>query len=318
MRPSDEQLRAEFCAISGSPISNLRSIAENKYCLILQAERLGRPVVFKKYLSGREDLALIEYQSINLYHSIASDDPFLIDGEAFGHSASDRTVGMTFIEGQRLSDHLRSLVPRVPTGSWTGESPALPLMEKLGGILAKLRSSTRNPGSPLDPFHAEYIRYASQRLRELPFQGRLLFRHAVDEAERLIDAIGAASVIPSFCHGDFVFRNIHTDGRRVGLIDFANSQFASHPLNDMVNLWMALQNMLLPSEFKDALWTSFCRGYGEPDFGPVEEEFFFEYHRRRWLMLNFTATNPLHRLRAYRGYWGFARPYSTRGGRLFA
>lgn len=228
MIPSLEQIRSEFEAISGGAVLDLNLIAGNKYCQIFRGVRDGKPAIYKKYLTGDPGLVQNEYQSINLYHSIVHEDPVYIDSRGLGVSDANRTLAIEFVPGGRLSDHLAGAAK---TGGAQARKRAVWMMAPLGALLKQMRLRTIEPARPLDPFHAEYITYSARRLRKIPVLGQTHFARIEEHAAALVERIGAVAG-SSFCHGDFVPRNIHVDGDRVGVIDFANSLFASHPLND--------------------------------------------------------------------------------------
>ena len=97
----------------------------------------------------------------------------------------------------------------------------------------------------------------------------------------------------------------------MGLIDFANTNPRSHTLNDFYNLKMALANMMLGRAFKRDLMAAFRLGLGDLSFPPVAHQFYYEYHRRRWLMLKTRAKSPAAWAEAVRGLVGFARPFKA-------
>ena len=91
------------------------------------------------------------------------------------------------------------------------------------------------------------------------------------------------------------------DGKRVGLIDLANTIPRSHTLNDVYNLKFALNNMILPKEFKAELWSAFQNGIKPLVFPEIAHHFYYEYHRRRWFMLKLKSRNPKDQMQAFRG-----------------
>jgi len=168
---------------------------------------------------------------------------------------------------------------------------------------------THVPGAETSPFIFEYAEYSSGQLERIPFLGSLLFRGLKKSTLELSETFKAAQVTPSFVHGDFVFRNIHVKGERVGLIDLANTIERSHTLNDLYNLKFALKNMLLSKAFKDELWSAFEDGMKPLSFPEIAHRFYYGYHRRRWLMLKMKSRNPKDQIQAIRGLFSFARPY---------
>jgi aminoglycoside phosphotransferase (APT) family kinase protein len=145
----------------------------------------------------------------------------------------------------------------------------------------------------------------------MPLLGSTLFKGMSSEAERLSNDFRLSNIVPSFIHGDFVFKNIHIKDERAGLIDFANANSLSHPLNDIYNLRFALANMLLPKKFKADLFAGFQDGLGSRDFTEIAQRFYYEYHRRRWLMLKLTSRNPADLIQGFRGLLSFAKPFTA-------
>ena len=95
----------------------------------------------------------------------------------------------------------------------------------------------------------------------------------------------------------------------MGLIDLANAIQRSHTLNDLYNLKFALNNMFLPRAFKKELWTAFEAGLKPLSFPEMAHRFYYEYHRRRWLMLKMKSRHPKEQLQAIRGLLSFAKPF---------
>ena len=186
----------------------------------------------------------------------------------------------------------------------------------LGRLLKGLYETTQVQGGETSPFIFEYTEHTAIQLANIPVLGFLFFRGIREEAARLSERFKAARITPSFIHGDFVFRNIHVDGERVGLIDLANTIPRSHTLNDVYNLNFALNNMILPKEFKAELWSAFQKGIKPLAFPEIAHHFYYEYHRRRWLMLKIRSRNPKDQMQGLRGLFGFAGPFEQRGAAL--
>ena len=288
----------------GAPAGAASRLAENQYCRIFLVERGGERVVAKEYTAGDEKLARVETAGIDAYHRLAEAEPSLVDCRVVALDEAGRMLAMTFVPGERLSDHLRR-VARSP-GEWPR---AAALLRAMGRLLARLREASARPGEGLDPFHLEYLLHCSGKLAAHPLAGALGFKRAEQEARALWEEVQSAGVVPSMAHGDFVCRNIHVEGDRVGVIDFANTLAASHPLNDILNLRQGIENMGLPRGLVSAAWAGFRGGFGPMEFGEAERRFFHEYHRRRWLMLNLGSRSPVRWARAARGMRTFARPW---------
>ncbi|RMG46934.1 MAG: hypothetical protein D6723_16655 [Acidobacteria bacterium] len=300
-------LQQQFSRALGLPLTSLHLIKENAYCFIYQAHLEGQPVIVKKYKGADPHLAEMEARAIDFYHQIARHHQDLIDSRTIAFNRENNILCIQYVPGECFSRLLyRSIVDR------RRRQRALRIMTILGEFLRDLYETTRQPGADTDAFIFEYFHYCSRRLETLPVLGPLFFPGIVADAERLSHAFRRAGVAPSFIHGDFVFKNIHVLGERVGLIDFANTNARSHVLNDVYNLRLALDNMLLPASFKAALLGHFFDGLGAHAFPEIAHRFYYEYHRRRWLMLKIRSRHPLDWLQAWRGLFGFARPFTPR------
>lgn len=293
---------SRLAELIGRPVSSVETIAENKYCGIFRGMSDGQPVIFKQYKAGDPILEQREADGVRLYHDLARADDRLMDSDVLGFDAADRLIAIGFVPGARLADAVRDAA-----GDGKLRDAVFAAMWALGETLVAMRNRTLAEGTPLDPFHFEYLRHCSGKLAGLPVVGRRFYGEAPAKAELLVNEITRARPAVSMAHGDFVFRNIHIRDGRIGLIDFANTLPASHPLNDIVNLWFSLQNMRLDPGYREALWGAFRGGFGAMDFGNAEWRFFFEYHRRRWLMLNLAVRNPARWILAARAQRGFAR-----------
>lgn len=293
-------LRQQFSCHLGLDLQSLSFIKENAYCSIYRAVTDGQPIIIKHYKGEDPHLAEAEAKALDFYHQVAKDDPNLIDSRAIHFNPERNLLCIQYVDGECFSDFLYrrrnspDLQPR-----------AIRIMGILGDLLRRFYELTQTPGAETAPFIFEYFEYCSRRLERLPMFGPLLFSGYVAQAERLAEDFRAAKVAPSFVHGDFVFKNIHVHGDRVGLIDFANTNPRSHVLNDVYNLYFALESMLLPEELKTVLWSSFCQGLRVPSFPEIAHQFYREYHRRRWLMLKLTSLQPRDWLQAVAGLLRF-------------
>jgi len=286
----------------GLKLSALQLIKENSSCHIFRALCEGKPVVVKAYKEQFLDLMLQENRALDLYAEMAADNPELIGSGTLAINPERNLIAIGWVEGEPFS----RLLARA-----RHEDEALETARKgmgiLGRYLAELRRRTVQTGAEIDPFHFEYLEYCSRRLRGIPILGRLVFHRALEEAAEISEAYRAARPVPSAAHGDFVFRNIHVSGNRVGLIDFTNSLVHSHPLNDFYNLNFGLQNTVLLPETRAGLWDAFLEGLGGPDYPQAVHRFHFEWHRRRWLMLKILGPHPRDWIQAIRGMGSFAR-----------
>ena len=289
-------------------LTHLDLIQENKYCHIYRSECDGQPFIIKKYKG--DDSALIEEESKALvfYHDIAKDHPDLIDSKAVKLIAEKNLLCIGFVEGECFSNVLYR--GRKDTGV---RKQSIRIMGILGRLMRGFYEMTRSPGAETSPFIFEYSEYTARQLANIPLLGFLLFRGIEKNTSQLSESFKAAQITPSFIHGDFVFRNIHVDGERVGLIDLANTIERSHTLNDVYNMRFALNNMILPKEFKTELWSAFQDGIKPLSFPEIVHLFYYEYHRRRWLMLKIRSRNPKDQMQAFRGLFGFARCFDQGG-----
>jgi hypothetical protein len=68
--------------------------------------------------------------------------------------------------------------------------------------------------------------------------------------------------------------------------------------------------MLLPQVFKTDLLAGFREGLGDITFPDAVHRFYYEYHRRRWLMLKLHARSPGDLAQGIRGLMSFAKPFA--------
>lgn len=290
-------------------LTSLDLIQENKYCSIFRSESGGQPFIIKKYKGEDPSLIKKEARALDFYHDIAKEAPDLIDSRAVKLNVRKNILCIGFVQGECFSDVLY--------GGRKDEAVrqrSIRIMGILGKLLKSLYNRTHQPGAETSPFIFEYAEYCSRQLEGIPVLGFLFFRGLKTATAALSENFRAAGITPSFIHGDFVFRNIHVDGERVGLIDLANTIQRSHTLNDFYNLHFALRNMLLPRDFKEALWSALQEGLRPISFPEIAHHFYYEYHRRRWLMLKMKNGSIKDRIEAFRGLLLFAKPFEKVGG----
>ncbi len=301
----DEQTCREYSQDLGIEIKALDLIKENKYCLIYHAHTPDGPRIVKKYKAGDPSLVRIEAEALTFYHHLAQNEANLMDSGEPRLQEDKRLLCIGFVEGDPLSDVLY----RTRKDSAFREQ-AVRWMRILGTVIRSMYEKTQRPRTATSPFIFEYFSYSSNRLEKLPLLGLSIFRGLSSEARVLIEEFRRSNIVPSFIHGDFVFKNIHVKDGCVGLIDFANANSLSHPLNDIYNLRFALANMLLPRSQKEGLLAGFYAGLGHMDFPEIAHRFYYEYHRRRWLMLKLTSKSPADLAQAFRGIMTFAKPFT--------
>ncbi|MEW6128484.1 MAG: phosphotransferase [Acidobacteriota bacterium] len=304
-------LKAEISVESGFEIATLSLIKENAYCRIYRATIQDTPVIIKKYKTADSSLIEAEARALNFYHQFACGNLNLIDSKTLKLNAKSNLLIIGFVEGETLT----ALIWRAARDT-KERKRANRAMQLLGKLLKEFYEKTFDADALSTSFVFEYLTYTSQKLESLPVIGKTIFNHFTRQADRLAQRFQDANVGASFVHGDLVFRNIHVSRARVGLIDFANTNFQSHILNDIYNLKFALANMFIPQKLKTELWQSFTAELSELKFPLIARQFYFEYHRRRWLMLKLTAHSPKDWLQALRGIATFARTAYREGDSL--
>lgn len=305
-------LMRNFGEVLGFPVLSLQFIQENKYCAIYRANTPNGLRIIKKYHGGDPTLAREEAKALDFYHDLTLQDPDLLRSGKSLLREGRNLLCIGFVEGDPMSDVL-CRARRDPVL----QAQMVRVMGILGRVLRKMYDQTRAPGAETSPFIFEYMDYCSGRLEQAVFFS-MFFRGLQKEAKALGWELAGADIDPSFVHGDFVFKNIHIQGDRVGLIDFANTNPRSHPLNDIYNLRIALSNMVLPIRFKKRLMTGLYEGFGRVFFPETAHRFYYEYHRRRWLMLKLLSKGIRDRVQGIRGHFTFARPFAEHVSRICA
>jgi hypothetical protein len=290
----------------GLAVTAVQPIQTNAYCAIYRAHTPAGQIIIKEYGPEQTHLAATEAQGLRVYHDLARGDPDLLDSGAPALSADGRVVGIGFVPGERLTEVIRR-----GRRDEAACRQAVHAMTVLARFLERLREHTTVPGGEVSPFLREYLSYCSARLARVPLAGRWLFARYPQEVDDLWNSLRQCGLPTSFAHGDLVCRNIHVSGDRVGVIDFANTNDSSHTLNDLCNLRIALLNMRLSAAYRQRLWAPMA-GLLEAARPPrAARRFYYEYHRRRWLMLKLCARHPAEWLQALRGMLLWARPLSA-------
>ena len=283
-------------------LKSLDLIKENKYCIIYVADTPHGRRIVKKYKGEDSSLVKIEAEALTFYHELAQNDSDLMDSGEPLLRDDKNLLCIGFIEGDAFSDVLyRARKDDVIRDQSTR------LIRILGRVIRTIYDKTRKPTEKSSPFIFEYFYYCSNRLHKMPILGATFFKRMSEDSIEIAKEFERSNVEPSFIHGDLVFKNIHVKGERLGLIDFANANSLSHPLNDIFNLRFALANMMLPKSFKTELLEGFNLGMGKLDFPRSVKRFYYEYHRRRWLMLKLMSRNPVDFMQGVRGLLTFAR-----------
>ncbi len=299
-------LRLEFSQDFEMELDEISLIQENKYCAIYRTTIENSPYIIKKYKGEDNKLCTTEASSLGFYKQVASEIEGLYPAGTKKFLPEKNLILIEFVPGEPFS----KLVYNAKRGINT-EDQCLNAADLVGKFLRNCYLKTRSNAEPVSPFILKYIRYTSSNLASMPVLGKTHFSDAEASCERLCSIIQRGELETSFIHGDLVLLNIHVNGDQVGLIDFANTNDRSHVLNDVYNFRLALQNMLIPDSFSSRIWDSFYEPLREFDFPDELHEFYFEYHRRRWLMLKLSAKSPKAKLQGIRGLLGFAKPWSS-------
>ncbi len=288
------------------PIEKLDLLKENKYCYIFKATAEQDPFIIKQYKGNDPALITAESQALDFYHEITKDDDDLIDSGTIKLLKDKNLLSIRYVEGEPFNELLYSSRNKPII-----QQRCIRIMRILGNFLHRLYNLTVSAETEPSPFLFEYSNYCADKLENMPIFGRTLFRNFSKQTEELALDFRNANVPISFIHGDFVFLNIHVSGEKVGLIDLANTNPHSHLLNDLYNLRLALDNMLLPQSLKKLMLEALYDGLGDLTFPEIAHRFYYEYHRRRWLMLKLGTLHPKHLIQGLRGVTSFARPFNS-------
>lgn len=265
-------------------LSSIELIQENKYCAVYRGKENNSPLIIKEYFGEDYKLASNEKNALEFYQTLSKDKANWLSGGCRQFSSDHNLLAIDYIPGKPFSDFIYQKAK-----SRQGVQEICLAFGHLGEFLVDVYQQTSKPDASYDPFLEEYILYVSKRLETLPFWGRLFFKDYGAQAKTLIEQFREAEITPCFCHGDFVPLNIHHDESKIGLIDFANSLFYSHTLNDLYNMYFALQSMHLPRKLRNTFWQSLLAPFEKLSFPSEAHLFYYEYHRRRWLMLNLSS-----------------------------
>ncbi len=284
-------------------------IDENNYCSIYRATYRSDsdrsvPCIVKQYRGDATDLVRAEAEALDFYSETVADMPEFLTSRCLGFSPETNLLAIEYVSGVRFT---RQAYGGIVSGG--SRRATVKFCRQLGRLLRRFHDRSAREGVALSPMLGDYIRYLGQRLYASGPIGKKLFSHGEIEGEALFEKAVEDSKVVSFCHGDLVFRNIHILGNRMGLIDFANTNWESHILNDLYNFHFATANMWLPGSMKRAMLEAITEGIGDLTFPESLHRFYYEYHRRRWLMLKLTSNRRWHQFQAVRGLARFARQY---------
>lgn len=288
-------------------IDAIYPIQRNKYCAIGRGVLdSGENCIIKDYIDSDPELARMEAEALEFYDSICNDTPGLKSCRLLAYNANRNVLAMSFMSGSSYTRFVyRALFSAERRGQVLNHARAL------GKLLRELYQRRHNTEGKLGEFMQEYMRHASGRLENVPLVGRHLLGPNLPSADTLFDEARASGESTSYCHGDCVLRNAHADGQSIGLIDWANTSNNSHILNDIYNFRTAAHNMFIPSGFRKQLLEALSEGLGNLTFDIRLHRFFYEYHRRRWLMLKLYAKRPWPWLQVLRAVMTFAKPFKA-------
>ncbi len=260
-------------------LDSLSLLRENRTCWIYAARAAGEALVVKQYKSQARALCAREAHALQLYAALCDDVPGLLPSEVRRLNEETGSLCLTFIEGELMSEALRK------RGNDAAEQRRCrAAIERVSALLAKLRAQTCSDRLPAQ-FLEEYIVHTSRRLEQAAVLGALFAGYEVS-ARALYVELEEAGELTSLSHGDLVFANLILDGDQVGLIDFANANPDSHPLDDVYNLEVTCANLLhLSARFRADLARAIRSALDLSASDPRTHRFYWEYHKRRWLHL---------------------------------
>lgn len=302
---NSEQL-SDYAEALDLELSSLEPIQRNKYCAIGRGTlRDGTRVIIKDYGKSDPQLAKLEAEALQRYHAISSEIAGIKQCDLLAFNVQRNLLAISFMDGISFTRFVYASL-----FSASKKRCVLQHAKVLGSLLRELYTQSPSaPGHKLDAFMLEYLNHSTSRLSKIPLISSFIFRKGSHSPQELLADAETCGERLSFCHGDCVPRNAHTDDTGIGLIDWANTSSGSHILNDVYNLRMAIQNMFLPRSYRLAIMSSVSAGLGDLSFDIRLHRFFYEYHRRRWLMLKFYARRPWPLIQAFRGLFTFAFPF---------
>ena len=303
----DMQVRlSDYAASLDLPLQAVRLIQRNPYCTIEHGVLgSGESCIIKDYADSDPELARDEAAALGFYDTICHDTPGLKRCRLLAYNAERNILAMSFMSGSSYTQ----FVYRAQF-SLGRRGKAVEHARALGQLLRELYQRRHNAEGELGGFMCDYMLYASNRLAKIPLIGERLLGADMPAAEVLFEEARASGEPTSFCHGDCVLRNAHADDHSIGLIDWANTSCESHILNDVYNFRTAAYNMYLTPGYRQRLLEALSDGLGDLTFDIRLHRFFYEYHRRRWLMLKLYAKRPWPWAQALRAVMTFARPFS--------
>lgn len=298
-------IQDRFTQVLALPLKSIQPIKTNKYCAIylgiFDHQRIGHEkCILKRYFGDDPTMAAQEARALDYYSRLVEDRDEWMPSRCLAFSEEANLMAIQFIPGVPLSRFVYQFRKGI-----SGIASVLKIGRELGAMLRQFHDETANYDAEPSDILFDYMRYIS---RQLENRSRRKFARYGISAEKLIKDYVKCGVPTTFCHGDFVMRNMHVDmdkdsGRhRIGLIDFGNSLDHSHVLGDLFGFYFSAMHAYLPMRCRLQLVDRVVRGLigREQDlqFPEAAVRFHFEYHRRRWMMLKLQSRNPIQRRRA--------------------
>lgn len=264
-------------------LDSLVPIRENRICWIYRAHAAGETLVVKQYKHHARQLCAREARALRLYSELCRGLDQLLPSDLRALNERTGTLCTTFIEGEMMSTAL-------PRCWWSRRerSRCRGALERVSELLQRFWERTRSERAP-SSFFGEYLVHTSAQLERMPIYG-VLFDGYVRSARHLYADLKDAGDQTSLSHGDLVCANLILCGDRVGVIDFANANAESHPLDDVYNMQVTLENLLhLPASLRRELCNAISSGLNIGWTDPRTRTFYWEYHKRRWLHLQLSG-----------------------------
>ncbi len=281
----------------------LSLLRENATCWIYQAEAAGETVVVKQYKRHARALCAREADALALYGELCESSATLLPSRTLAVSPTKGTLCVSYIDGRLMSEVLRG-----PLNAGRRKKCQQAVGE-IGHLLSRLRKRSLTHRDP-SPFLEEYILFVSRGLERTPGLGAIVFRGYERQAARLYEELCESEERASLSHGDLVPANIVVGDRGVGLIDFANTNPEGHTLDDLYNFQITCENLVhLPSSFRRDLVGALHEAVGLGEHDERAHRFFWEYHRRRWILLQLSG-GLAHRAKALVRLPSMLRPFS--------
>lgn len=269
-------------------LAGLSQIKDNGRCRVYRAFDGGEPVIVKQYRRADAALAREEARALARYSAICEDVPEVMPVRVLAFNPDTSTLCMEHLEGRPLTEVIEEA-----RGDPAGQRDVTRAIALVGALLRRLHETTRRPHVPPSPFLREYLAYVSAGLRSVPLLGMSVFNSYAWDVDVLWDELHRAKEPTSAMHGDPAINNILVRGKRIGLIDFANTNDSAHLLADGYALSVSLRTKRLSDGFRRKLHDALQDGIEGSSYPDSVHRFYWELHRRRWLFLKLVQGNTL-------------------------